>query len=131
MFAGSNGLLVRSEIVRIKVRAVRRGVWFRILTRTERACMDLAVVVVERVRSSLLRKVLSSVLEKLEAALESPVQRLVREVGVSLALKLSEIAVKWGYRSAVRWVNDAGFARFLAVSRLNSMRLLRGEESYE
>ena len=131
MFEGKRRRLVRSEILGIKARAVRRGMWFSVLTKMDRACVDLAVVVVDRVRSSLLRKVLSSVLEKLEAALESPVQRLMRGVGVGLALRLSQIAVKWGHRSAVRWVTDAGFVRFLAVSHLNSMQLLRGEEGYE
>jgi hypothetical protein len=130
MFECSGGFITRSAIVRIRAKAVRRGLWYRVLTRTDRACVDLAVVVVDRVRSSLLRKVLLSVLGKLEAALESPVQRLMRRVGVGLALRLSQIAVKWGYRSAVRWVTDAGFVRFLAVSHLNSMQLLRGE-SYE
>ena len=115
------GLFTRSEIVRVRAKAVRNGVWFRVLTRTERACMDLAVMVVERVRSCVLRKVLLSVLGKLEAALETPVQRLEREVGVGLALKLSLIAEKWGHRSASGWVKDARFTRFLAVSHLNSM----------
>ena len=123
----SGGFLARSVIVRVRAKAVRRGLWFRVLTRTDRACVDLAVVVVDRVRSSLLRKVLSSVLEKLEAALESPVQRLMRKVGVGLALRLSQFAVKWGHRSAVCWVTDAGFVRFLAVSHLNSVQSLRGE----
>jgi hypothetical protein len=122
MFEEDRGFLTRSEIVRIKAKAVRRGVWFRTLTRTERACTDLALIVVERVRSCLLRKILLSVLRKLEAALESPVQRVMRGVGVGLALKLSQTAVKWGYRSAAGWVKDAGFVRFLAVSHLNSVQ---------
>jgi hypothetical protein len=119
MFEGKRGFLIRSEIVRIKAKAVRRGVWFRVLTKTERACVDLAVMVVERVRSCLLSKILLSVLGKLEAALDNPVQRLVCEVGVNLALKLSQIAVKWGNESAVSWRTDCAFARFLAVCSLN------------
>lgn len=120
VFNGKSDILVRSEIVRAKAKAVRRGVWFRALTKTERACVDVAVMVVDRVRSGLLRKVLLSVLGKLEAALDSPVQRLIRRVGVSLALKLSLIAEKWGNKYAVNWAKDVEFARFLAMSHLNS-----------
>jgi len=41
--------------------------------------------------------------------------RLVRTVGVSLAQKMSGLAVGWGNCSAVEWANDRGFARYLAL----------------
>ena len=46
MFEEKRVPLMRADIVRVKTRAVRRGVWFRALTRAERACVDLAVMVV-------------------------------------------------------------------------------------
>lgn len=113
--------LSRLMLVRVRSRALRCGVWFSVLSKTERAYVDLVVQVVERVRSGLLRRILSSVVEKLTAALESPVDRLMREVGAGLALKLSQFAQNWGNRSAVGWAQDSGFVRFLAVSHLNSV----------
>jgi hypothetical protein len=120
MSAEKGVILIRTEMKKIKAKAVRRGMWFKILTRTERACVDLAMIVVERVRSCLLQRVLSSVLGKLEAALESPVHRAEWKFGAGLALKLSQIAERWGHRSAMHWARDAKFVRFLAVSYLNS-----------
>ena len=112
-------LLMRSEIASIKTRALRRGVWFRVLTRAERACVDLSIMIVERVRSFLLQKVLSSILKKLEMALESRVQRLIREIGENLASKMSQIAQDWGNKSAVRWAQDLDFIRYLTITSMN------------
>lgn len=119
MFEERRTPLTRSEIVRIKTKALRRGVWFRMLTRIERACVDLAIIVVERVRSRFLYKVLFSVIKKLEDALESQVRRLMREVGGNLALKVSQIAQDWGNKSASQWAGDQGFIRYLTITHMN------------
>jgi len=112
--------LMRSEIIEVKTRALRRGVWFKVLTRVERACIDLAIKVVERVRSRLLQKVLFSVMKKLEEVMESQVCRLMREVGDSLAQKLSQIAQDWGNKSSVGWAKDTGFVQFLTITYMNA-----------
>lgn len=112
--------LSRSEILRVKAKALRKGVWYRILTRVERACIDLVIRLVERVRSCLLGKIVSNVLKKLDEAMESRVQRLMREIGWGLALKLSQIAQDWGNKSAVQWADDSGFMRYLTVACVNS-----------
>jgi len=82
--------------------------------------MDLTIRVVDEVRSSLLKGVLLSVLRKLEAVVESQVVRLMRDVGVKMAGRLSSFAVRWGNLSAVSWSEDVGFIRFLAVLHLNA-----------
>jgi len=83
--------------------------------------MDLVIRVVERIRSRLLRRVLSAVVAKLAEALESPVRRLMRDVGSGLALRLSRIAASWGNRQAVTWTQNVGFVRYLAVMHLNAV----------
>jgi hypothetical protein len=113
--------LSRFDLINVKARAVRRGVWFRVLSRMERACIDLVVRVVERVRSFRLEEMLSSILSKLEVALRNPVQHLMCTEARGLAVKLSRIAQQWGNRSAVGWAGNSGFIRFLAVSCLNAV----------
>ncbi len=110
----------RFDLINVKARAVRRGVWFRALSRMERACIDLAALVVERVHSSRLQKMLASILSKLEDAMQNPMQHLVFTEAKSLALKLSQIAQHWGNRSAVHWVENFGFIRYLAATCVNS-----------
>jgi NAD-dependent DNA ligase len=111
--------LSRIDIAKVKTRALRRGICYSALTRMERACIDLVIRLVDKVHSRLLAKVLFSVMEKLEEAMEGKVSRLMREVGSSLAKKLSEIASEWGNVSAVMWVEDSGFIRYLAITCMN------------
>ena len=117
---GGNSLS-RLDLINVKARAMRRGVWFRVLSRVERACVDLVVKVVGRVRSSRLQEMLASILSKLEDAMRNPVQHLMCTEARSLALKLSHIAERWGNESAIRWVKDTSYIRFLAISLLNSV----------
>jgi hypothetical protein len=111
--------LTRGKLAKIRAKAIRRGVWFKVLSGAERAYIWLAVRVVERVRSLLLAKVLTSILRKLLFAMESRVVRTIREVGRPLAKKLSRIAQKWGNKPAVQWADDLGFIQHLAVTYIN------------
>ena len=82
--------------------------------------MDLTIRIVKRIHNSLLARVLRSILKKLFEAGESKVSRLMREVGESLAKRLSAIAKGWGCRSADAWAEDTGFIRFLTVNCMNT-----------
>ena len=112
--------LSTSEIAKVKTRALRKGVWYRVLSKIDRVCIDLVIRVVDGVRSCLLQKVLSSVLGKLNEALESPVQLLMRQVGGKLALQVSLIGQTWGNRSAVHWAEDSGFVQYLTIAYMNA-----------
>jgi len=114
--------LLRSDIIKIKAKALRRGVWFRTLTRVERACVDLAILVVERVRSHHLQKVLLSVTRKLEEAMTSRVRQLIQQVGCNLAQKMSCIAQTWGNKTAIRWALDSAFMQYLTITYMNAPR---------
>jgi hypothetical protein len=104
------------RLVEVKRAALRRGVWFRALDRVERGVLDLTIRCVDRIRSARLAKIVTAILIKLKLAMESVVDRMVRTVGFSQARKISGIAVSWGNRSASKWAEDPGFARYLAVN---------------
>ena len=112
--------LTKDELTKIKVRAIRRGVWFRVLSRGERAQVELTMRIVKRIRSFFLAKVLTRIVEKLLDAMESKVARLMREVGPALVQKLIEIAQKWGNESAVNWTADPRFSQYLTVMYVNT-----------
>ena len=120
---GNVMFLKRCDLVRLKCRALRRGVWFRALSRIERGLIDLAIVTVRKVRSFVLARSVAIVVEKLVDTIESNVQRRIRSVGLPLARKLSAIGRKWGNKSAVRWTTDLRFAMFLAVCAYESGRM--------
>ena len=120
LLARTGAQLGKNELVRIRARAMRRGVWFRVLTRAERAQIELTTRVVKKIRSFFLARVVTSIVEKLLDAMESKVARLMREVGPALALKLSGIAQKWGNESAVHWTADPWFRQYLTVMYVNT-----------
>ena len=103
----------------VRVRAIRRGLWWRALSRVERSTFDLTIRVVDCVRSRLLSEILVKIVEKLEEALNA-VELWVVRVGRPLALKLSRLAVGWGYREAESWAWDPRFIRYLAITAMNS-----------
>jgi hypothetical protein len=97
-----------------KKAALRRGVWFRSLSRVERGIIDLTIRYVDRIKSTKLAMVVTAIMEKLQVTLESMADKLVRTVGLSLARKIGKIAISWGNLSAFMWVADRAFARYLA-----------------
>lgn len=117
--------LKKHELMALRVRAFRRRVWFKTLSRIERGLVDCVIKVVDRVRSTLLTRVLRSIVKKLLIAMESKVKRLMKEVGTTLANKISLIAKSWGNRSAQEWVEDEGFIQYLTVITINTSGGLR------
>ena len=117
--------LDKTQLVKLKLRAMRSGVWFRALPRIDRVLVDLTIKVTSNVRSVTLAKCILSITRKLEGLLESKLVRAIREIGFSIACKLSLFAQKWGNILAKSWVSDMRFARFLAVMNLNEPKLFK------
>jgi hypothetical protein len=64
-------LLSAAKLAKAKQFALRRRVWFRALSRVERGVLDLTVKYVNDVKSALLAKVLTAMLEKLQLVAKS------------------------------------------------------------
>ena len=110
----------KKDLVRLKLKAMRRGVWFRALSRIDRVLLELTVSVVPRVRSFKLAKMLSTIVERLEDALEGRVFHVFRRIGFQLARRISLLAQKWGNKTAHAWANDLGFIRYLTIIKVNT-----------
>jgi len=108
------------KLAKIRLVAVRRGVWFRVLSRLERGVIDLTLRVTRRIRSRILARVVYSIVKKLLEALESKVKQQMRQIGVPLAEKISLIAQKWGNKNAYGWAGDVGFIQYLTIMNMNS-----------
>ena len=114
------------QLVKLRLKAIRAGVWFRALHRIDRVLIDLTIKVARsNVRSIVLAKSILNVMEKLEGLLESRLLRIIREVGIPLAQKLSTLAQKWGNNSAKDWSSDTSFSSFLAVISINEHRTFK------
>jgi 5-carboxymethyl-2-hydroxymuconate isomerase len=115
-----DGALEKSALSKLRLRAIRSGVWFRALRRIDRALMDLTLRVCDGVRGRILAKALLTVVTRLKSALENQVSYVTDEVGFQLACKLSLVAQRLGNVSARGWAFELSFARFLAIMHMNS-----------
>ena len=118
-------LLTKAQLVKLRLTAIRAGVWFRALPRIDRVLVDLTIRVASRIRSATLAKNILTVTRKLEWLLESNLARAFRGIAIQLAQKLSLIAQKWGNTSAKRWASDVSFLNFLAVMHINEPKTFK------
>jgi hypothetical protein len=117
--------LNKTQLVKLRLKAIRAGVWFRALPRIDRVLVDLTIRVAGSVRSVTLARNLLAVIRKLEELLESRLLRAFRGVALQLAQKLSSIAQKWGNNSAKNWAADVSFIKFLAVMHINEPKTFK------
>lgn len=113
----------RDALASLRLRVLRRGIWFRKLREKERKFMELTIRVVKEVRRCLLSKLVFRIVKKLSDAIEGEVALLMRTKGLSLIRKLSRIAQAWGNESASKWLEDAGFIQFLVTMNLPTFRV--------
>ena len=111
--------LNRTQLIKLRVKAIRAGVWFRTLPRIDRVLVDLTIKVTENIRSAHLAKSIFAVVGKLEGLLESSMLKSLRLIGRPLAEKISSVAQRLGNASAKEWADDSSFAFFLAVIHTN------------
>ena len=111
--------LERMQLIKLRQKAMRAGVWFRALPRIDRVLVDLTIKVADTIRSPNLAQSILVIAGKLEGILESKLARFVREFGLPITIKLSVFAQNWGYNAAGKWANDKDFARYWAIMKLN------------
>lgn len=112
-------------ILELRRRALRRGVWFKVLDRAERAILDLVPKCVDRPKSPRLIDAIAKIIVKLKTALASPIKKLRSQIGWPLAQKISQIAQKWGNKRACEWAWDEAFINFLTVCKYNDIAIFR------
>jgi hypothetical protein len=105
--------------MKVKLRAIRSGTWFKILSRTERAILDLTIRCVKRVRSWILAETITKIIIKLLKTLKEDFMSQAQRVGRKIAEKLSEIAKRWGNKTCYSWSSDNGFVIYLGINALN------------
>jgi hypothetical protein len=115
----ASGFLSREQLLKLKLKAIRAGAWFRTLQRIDRVLFDLTIKVANNIRSITLARNILTIITKLESLLESSPMREIKGRGLRLAQKISLIAQKWGNISAKNWPSDLSFVYFLCVLHMN------------
>lgn len=117
--------LDKKQLVNLKTKAMRSGVWFKVLQRIDRVLFDLTIRVVDNIRSAKLAKSIAELTRKLEDAIKNRFSSRLREIGLPLAQKISLTAKKLGNISAGNWMFDSSFAIFLAVMHVNNVKIFK------
>jgi len=117
----------RNSLNKLKRMSVRNKSWFKVLSWEQRRFIDAAIMVAERrIRSLLVLRLLAPSVMKLLRAVErgDVVKALAFMSDIALrmmkdfAQKISWIAQSWGNKLAHKWVEDAGFIKYLTVMSL-------------
>lgn len=112
-------MLTSVFLIRWRHRAVRAGVWFKALTAEERGIMMLTPMVVKRVKSLTLARIVMEIIKKLRDALDGGLSRSLARA-VSRSIRIAYFAVSCGYKEAVSWSWDSSFIRYLTILDLNA-----------
>lgn len=112
-------MIKRQDLLQVKTRAFRLKVWFKALSRIERAIMDLTLSCVEQIRSRTLEATISTIIDKILVALQSRFLSNAEKIGREMAERLGEIASEWGHDHASSWKFDKCFIRFLGINIVN------------
>jgi len=112
-------LTTKQDLVKIKSKALRTRVWFRVLSRVERAIIDLTIKCVEKVRSTVLAETISTIVDKILQFLEEDFMTRAERVGHKIAESLCTIGERWGNKTCSTWKCDGCFIKFLGVNSLN------------
>jgi hypothetical protein len=111
--------LNKKQLVNLKSKALRSGVWYKVLQRIDRVLFDLTIKVVANIRSHQLAKSMLALTRKLENGIKGTFARSLYDIGLPLAQKISSIAQKLRNFSAAEWLLDSSFIMFLAVIHIN------------
>jgi hypothetical protein len=112
-------VIATQDLLRLKKRALRLNIWFKVLSKTERAIIDLTLRCVERIRSPILEATVCSIADKVLRVLGCGFLLKAGKIGHEMAIQVSQIAQEWGNQGASEWILDSGFVRFLGVITLN------------
>ena len=119
------------ELMALRVRAMRKGLWFKLLTPVERSICELAIRSLRAVRSRRLARVLRAIMDKLVGYLKRSLQALARAwaIGSEMARIISLMASSWGHPRALEWARNPEFVTYLTITYANTPSYYRPQLS--
>jgi hypothetical protein len=87
------GLVSSKKLSSIRRKAIRRGVWFKVLTLLERGIIDLTILCVKNIRSPVLALAVGRIICRILMALKSRFLRRADEIGYNVVERLGKSAV--------------------------------------
>ena len=108
----------KDGLIRLKRKALRFHVWSKILDENSRKFCNLVTVDVDKIKSNFLKRVLAPIIKKILESMKGlggDLKLMLKSIGLNLAQKIVQIALNWKNFSAIRWMGDLGFIRYLTI----------------
>ena len=118
-------MYTRKFIFEIRLKTLRRGVWFKAITNLERNMLVLAAQIVNRVESIVLGFELGKIIRKLKDAMTSLFTKQIKAFGIPYARIIVNLAVGWGYLTVKDWNSDKGLVRYLTMIQIKQLSRCR------
>jgi hypothetical protein len=109
--------LNKSLLIRIKHKAIRLKVWYK-LNNIERAIIDLTIKCVNKIKSIKLKNVILKILNKIKEAIENDFLNKIYENGLKEIIKIIKIAYSWGNKNSLNWIKDKSFIFYLGIKNI-------------
>lgn len=113
-------MMARKDLLKIKSKALRARVWFRDLSRVERAIMDLTIKCVDTIRSATLAETIMTIVNKILEYMGGDFMERAERAGYEITEELCAFGRRWGNKTCAAWKSDRRFARFQGVNLLNA-----------
>jgi len=113
-------LTTKQDLLKIRSRALRTRIWFKAISKVERAIVDLTIKCVEKIRSNILARIISTIVSKLLGSLGEDFMKRAERIGCKIAESLCTLGERWGNKACSTWKCDKCFVKFLGVNALNT-----------
>jgi hypothetical protein len=109
--------LTRSLLIKIKHKALRSKIWYR-LNNIERTIIDLTIKCVDKVKSIKLKNIILKILNKIKEIFENKFLNKIYENGLKEIVKIVKIAYSWGNKNSLNWIKDKNFIFYLGIKNI-------------
>ena len=113
-------MTTKQDLLKIRSRALRTRIWFRALSKVERAIVDLTIRCIAKIRSNVLARTISMIVSKLLWSLEEGFMKRAERIGCEIAESLCTLGERWGNNAFSTWKYDKRFIKLLGVNALNT-----------
>lgn len=113
-------MTTKQDLIKIKTRALRTKIWFKTLSRVERAIVDLTIKCIDHVKSNVLMATISTIIGKILQSCEESFMVRAEKVGQGISEVLCALALRWGNKTCSAWKHETEFAKHLGVNALNT-----------
>ncbi len=110
----------------LRTRALRRGIWFQVLTTEDRILTGLLRKHIKIVKNAALATVVARIIGKLLCGLKNSFWRMIEGLGQPIAESWARAAYSMGWKGASKWVQDVNIVRWYGLMAYNSSMNIRG-----